>query len=229
MNLGDDVPPFVPPSISLSESHVHSGRHSLPPTNALGPHHVLPPYPSSSLCYYYPSVSPSHFPQNAAHISAFSQLELFITQPYDTNNFGHPTVSSVSQFHIPSLRHIPSSHHSVAHHINDIDSQKIPNSPLSHQRNNINFQHTVSLSPAAFVQHISPIIAPQLPLLANPIPPPLLRSPSVRSSISLPPPTHTIFSPPYSKPSLPSTTDIPLLSRKHDWGPWHAAVPPEDP
>ena len=28
----------------------------------------------------------------------------------------------------------------------------------------------------------------------------------------------------YVNPSLPSTKDVPLLTVRHDWGPWHSAV-----
>lgn len=57
-----------------------------------------------------------------------------------------------------------------------------------------------------------PMLLPQLPVMS-----PHSTSSTTSSSCSNLHISH-------SKTSLPSTKDIPLLSRRHDWGPWHSMV-----
>src|ERR1700679_4112847 len=225
MDQGNDIPFPIP----ASHAHAtHSGRRSLPPANVLGPGHVLPTYPSSTLQHYYPSDSQPHFAQNRAHISTFSQP--FTNQPYDTNNFRHPIIPLVSQFRVPSLRQTstPSVHYSNNANIHHNSSP----SPFLHQIKNVTLQHNTSSSPAIFTHHTSPIAAPQ------PIHPPNILLPSqslVAHHVSHTPFQHHSKShsssshvPPVRSSrlqiSLPSTKDIPLLSGKRDWAPWHFAV-----
>ena len=106
----------------------HSGCCSLLPTNAIGPQHVLPLYPSSTLHYYYPS--PHHAP-NYAHIS--SPLQTFRPLLPVLNTYGQMPLPSVSQLHIPSLRHMPS-----IPSLQNIFTQHVLTSPLLDQRNNDN-------------------------------------------------------------------------------------------
>lgn len=202
-----------------------AGRRSLPPISVPGPHYIVPTYPSSTLrTYYHP---PSRVVSDNAHISSFPP-------PFEI-------LPSVSNDRVPSLRRTPSAsvHHSFSHH-SHINSRNIPNSPFQHQQNNAFSQHTpVSTlsrpnthSPFQNIAYQTavpafPIAAPQpIPLPANlPLSPKLptvrpVRRPSPTSSTS----AHSSLHFSHSKFSLPSTKDVPLLSAKHDWGPWHSAV-----
>jgi hypothetical protein len=112
------------------------------------------------------------------------------------------------------------------------------NSPFQYQQNNVQShnaftQHTpvpafshpispfqnVAFQTAAVPQNHTafPIVAPQ-PI---PLPPKL---PTVRASPLSSSSAHSSSHFSHSKFTLPSTKDIPLLSGKHDWGPWHSAV-----
>jgi hypothetical protein len=208
----------IPPSISTIRPQTsHSGRRSLPPANALGPHHVLPSYPSSTLQYYCPS------PQNAAnyaHISSHSQSSHSQAHPPVAGTFEHIPLPSASQSHIPSLRRTPSFENNI-----DVPYVSCPSFP--NQRNSINShnsQRIHSLSSPVFAQRqsVPHFAAPQPTYLpANPIHhmhPPLLRPQIVPTTLHNPNPTSSFNS------SLPSTKDVPLLSGKHDWGPWHSSV-----
>jgi hypothetical protein len=208
-----------PPPMPISHSPLsRSGRRSLPPVINPGPSHALPSYPSSALGRYYPSSS-SPIP-NSAHILTRNR-----TSPLHSS-FPLP---SASQSHLPSLRRTPSVSPQFQY-----NNQHVPN-------NNDHLLSPVPLSPLALTPPYTPsphvlynnnfqlpnrnvvpsvIFAPQpVPFPANPIPLSPLRSP-----ILTPVSNHSFSSLSYSKSTLPSTKDIPLLSGKHDWGPWHAAV-----
>lgn len=212
----------VPPPFSDGQAYYYAGRRSLPPTSVPGIHHIVPTYPSSTLHTYYPS-SPSHVAPDNAHISS-------LPPPFGV-------LPSVSNERIPSLRQTPSVHHSLSQHLHI--SPRI-NSPYQYQQNNVqsrnsptrhtpdpasfhptthsHFQNIAFQTAAAPQTHTAfPIIAPQpvsLPPKLSTIRPSPVSSTSVNSSLH--------FS--HSKFSLPSTKDIPLLSGKYDWGPWHSAV-----
>ena len=94
---------FPPTTSTFRPQGPHSGHRSLPPANVIGPQHVLPSYPSSTLQYYYPS--PYHA-ANYTHIS--SSIPPSHPYPITSNDFVHAPLPSASQSHIPSLRHTPS-------------------------------------------------------------------------------------------------------------------------
>jgi hypothetical protein len=216
----------VPPAFSDSRGQAYyAGRRSLPPTSVPGPHRIVPSYPSSTLQAYYPP-SPLRATSENAHI--FSLPTPFGVLP------------SVSNDRVPSLRRTPSSpmHHPSSSHLH---MNHRNNSPSQHRQNNVPFDqytsapafsrsntrsslHNVAFQTAMPQTHNAfPIAAPQpIPLTANFSSSPKL--PTARhspvSSISVH--SSTQFS--HSKFSLPSTKDIPILSGKHDWGPWHSAV-----
>ena len=61
---------------------------------------------------------------------------------------------------------------------------------------------------------------PHAPLLHAPLPhAPLPHPPLIPN-----PPNHPNTQISYVNSSLPSTKDVPLLTGKHDWGPWHSSV-----
>ena len=209
----------LPPSTSTTRAQrLHSGRQSLPPANVLGPQHALPSYPSSTLQYYYPS---PNYVANYAHISP--SIQTFHHHPpamTNTSTAPFAQMPSVSQSHLPSLRHTPS-----VPSLDNVPSH-VPEPLLPDQRNNVNSrnsQRIQTVSPLSFhqpqplptftaPQHIPspiiPIIPPHIPLPRPHIPqtvPNFLHHQSVNSS-------------------LPSTKDVPILTGKHDWGPWHSAV-----
>ena len=230
-----------PPSVStVRPQPPSSGRCSLPPTSVPGPQHVLPSYPSSTLQFYYPT---SSHVANYAHISSSSQ------NPHPnypvTNDFGHLPLPSVSQSHIPSLRHTPSDptssnaniHHSLKSPSND------PQINAQSRLQSRNSQRIQSLSPIAFYQpqpvpafaqptFTAPTLATHQPFPPSAYPAfhphaPLPYSHPIPNNFNLHP-THTIpnnFNNTTSQTStLPSTKDIPILTGKHDWGPWHSAA-----
>src|SRR6202522_627807 len=202
----------VPPSTSFDRDRApHLDRRSLPPADAHGTQHVLPTYPSSTMHYYYPS---SHHVGNYVHISAFPQP--FSSNPPVGGDFG--PLPSVSQSHPPSIRRTPSVPVS-----GNIDVLYASTSPYYDQRHNDlsrNIQRIHSISPNAFhqPQHV-PVFAPQpirlLPAAPFPrhLPTPIVSAPNNNN-------THISS----FNSSLPSTKDVPLLSGKHDWAPWHSAV-----
>ena len=208
-----------------------SDQCSRPQPIAPGPHRVLPTYPSSTLQFYYPH---SPYVTNAAHISTFPQP--FPVQFHDPGNFGHMPLPSASQSHVPSLRHTPS-----VSPLDNINFHRMSQSPfydrrLNNQSRPSSTQRNNSLSPIAFAQpHIvtsdrpyhqnaTVFAAPQ----PRPLPPHPILSPQTCSPHTQP--LHTRTALPYlnqhtfSFPSFPSTKDIPILTGKHDWGPWHSAV-----
>ena len=196
----------------------------MPPANSFGPQHVLPyeSYPSSTLHYYYPR---PHHPPNYAHIS--SPLQTF--QP-------HLPLPSASQSHIPSLRRttsvpVPDNIHTAPFPPHSpFDQRKNVHSRTSQRIQSRTSQHIQSLSPIILKEPQplptafnapSPIQMPN-----NVIPSPQLhfhRPRVVRTTIDpLQQPLQHATSSPSS--SLPSTKDVPILTGKHDWGPWHSAV-----
>ena len=200
------------------------GRRSLPPANVFGPQHVLPTYPSSTLHCYYPS---SHPAANYAHISAPMTSSHSHPLSGDLHQFPLP---SASQSHIPSLRRTPS-----VSPLQNTRTQNFSPSPAFDQRNNDsprNFQRIHTVSPIAFAQPqpLPFFAAPQpFPLPPQPVPLPLHTNPPTY----VPLPHHQFHhnfrhtaNPQisYVNSSLPSTKDVPLLTNKHDWGPWHSAV-----
>jgi hypothetical protein len=92
---------------SVSTVHPRGNPHDgglLPASNALGPQHALPTYPSSTLQYYYPS---------SYHATNYTMHIVPIPTPFPShtsvpNNFTQMPLPSASQSHIPSLRHTPS-------------------------------------------------------------------------------------------------------------------------
>jgi hypothetical protein len=239
MNLNNDIPPSISP---VQTFHRDSGRRSLPPFSTTDPRHALPTYPSSTLQYYYPS---SRYIANYAHTPNFFQ-------PISSHPHGGASglLPSVSQSHVPSLRRTPSVHESEtvpapvfltsplldqcfnnnSHFSVSARSAPIsPTSPLLDQRfnNDLHPAHRYQpTSPATFAQQPpapvfaapQPVHASHVPFLLPYVPPQPVQPHSV---IALPtnPTIHTTFN-----SSLPSTKDVPILSGKHDWGPWHGAI-----
>ena len=205
----------------------------MPTANSLGSNHVLPSYPSSTLQYYYPS--PRHA-ANYAHISP-------VFHPPAPVDIGHLPLPSASQSHVPSLRRSPSlsspenarlEHGSTSHFSPHRQTVRSPDSHRIHSASPIITQRIQSISPIAFhqPQPIPTFTAPQhINLPANPYPTfttpyPIFTTPQ---PLYNPHPTHRVLNSPnpqislaYS--SLPSTKDIPILTGRHDWGPWHSAV-----
>ena len=227
MNLAcfDDPGPSTPTS---RPQGTHPGRRSLPPANSLGSQHVIPSdsYPSSTLRYYYPA---PHHPPNYTHISSPSQ-----------NFQSHFPLPSASQSHVPSLRRTPS-----APVPDNLHTAPFPPHFPFDQRNNVHSRTSqrIQSRTSQHIKSLSPIIlnepqplptafnAPSpIPIPNNAIPSPQLhfhRPRVVRTNID--PLQHPLQQPlqqvtfPTSS-SLPSTKDVPLLTGKHDWGPWHSAV-----
>jgi hypothetical protein len=219
----------IPLSISAIRAQAtHSGCRSLPPANAFGTQHVLPSYPSSMLHYYR---LPSHHVANYAHIPTSTFQQPFSShRPADGGAFG--PLPSVSQSHLPSIRCTPSSgtshaeipdpHHAL-HTTSFPDHRPIDNTSRISQR-------IQSTSRTAVNQH-QPV-----PVLAAPQPVRFTSVPILSPHPHLPPnqpiqptllPTVPINQHSYissSHSTLPSTKDIPFLSGRHDWAPWHSAV-----
>jgi hypothetical protein len=209
----------ISPSISTIRAQTaHSGRRSLPPANVVAPQHDLPSYPSSTLHHYYPS--PLHA-ANSAHISTFPQP--LPSHPPVGGDFG--LLPSVSELHVPSLRRTPSVPTSVNTNIHPALNSPFPDQRFNDSRNS---QRIQSLSPIAFHQQSAPFFAAPQP---THLPPVHMFSPQLPQHNTQPNP-HSIIRTvnPHSKlptshfSSSLSTNDIPLLSGKHDWGPWHSAA-----
>ena len=145
----------------------------------------------------------------------------------DSSQFPLP---SASQSHIPSLRRTPS-----VSPFHNTCTQHFPPSPAFDQRNNdspCNFQHIHTISPIAFAQpQPLPFFAAPQPFPLPPQPAPLPLHPNPPTYVPLP--HHQINhnfrhtanpQTPYINSLLPSTKDVPLLTNKHDWRPWHSAV-----
>src|SRR5271168_4701680 len=212
--------PYVP-----RDQAAHSGRRSLPPA-FVGPHHAFPSYPSSTLQYYFP---PPHHVASYAHILSSPHADS-LRHP-DVGNFPHIPLPSASQSHLPSLRCSPSFHSTDNVHI-----QNVPGSPFFDHPNNFrprSSQRIQSLSPIAFAQPQGIQFAqPQpLPFIAAPQPMPLPHDPVIPPYVPLQRPQVVNVAPQTPNPpvsyvnsTLPSTKDVPILTGKHDWGPWHASV-----
>ena len=239
----DHMHPGLPPPFSHSLHPVpsfHSGRRSLPPPNPndpQGPQRAFSTYPSSTLQFYYPSSDHiAHYSHNISH------------PPPPPLDGGVPGIlPSISQSRVPSLRHSPSVH--SPHDLDKNDSSHAPASPLLDNRfdkTSRNSLRYVSPSPTARTQNIisPPLAAPQpaphfhfSPNLVPPVnptpapvaPPPFFPPPHPNQPyphLLVPNFNHSNTSPlhtPFNS-SLPSTKDVPLLSGKHDWGPWHSTV-----
>ena len=216
----------VPPSLStVRPQGPHPGRRSLLPANVFGPQHVLPSYPSSTLQYYYPF---PHHAANYVHISA--PMPTSHSHPPLSGDFVPLPLPSASQSHIPSLRRTPS-----VSPIQNIHTQPFAPSPVFDQQNSnhpADFQRIQTFSPVTVAQP-QPLpfyAAPQpVPLPPDPIPLPPNPIPATYAHLQHPHlapivPHATTLQTSYITSSLPSTKDIPILSGKHDWGPWHSAV-----
>lgn len=235
MNLLDDDTP--PPTLTArNQAPISaSGRRSLPPATAFDSQHALPSYPSSTLQHYYPS---PHHVANYAHI--FPPYQPF--QPHSSviNDPSQMPLPSASQSHIPSLRHSPSSHS-----LNNIHIQNASAPPLVDRHSNSHscashHDRIHSASPVVLTQPQNPpFIQPQTmpyyaPQPTHPLPtqfaplhqphlPPHfvpLHQPHFLATVPQIPNSQTS----YINSSLPSTKDVPILTGKHDWGPWHSAV-----
>src|ERR1700678_2008231 len=214
------------PSSSWPHAQVpHSGRRSMPPA-ASGPCHAVPSYPSSTLQYYLPS---PHHVANYAHIPA--SVHASHSQHPDSGGFAHTPLPSASQSHIPSLRCSPSFYSSE-----NVRAPEAPVSPLCDHSDNAysrSSRRIHSLSPIAFAQPqgIQFTQPPSMPFIAAPQPLPLPPGPVFPPYVPLQRPQFVAAAPQlqnsqisYINSSLPSTKDVPLLTGKHDWGPWHASV-----
>ena len=220
MNLDNENQPS---SSTFRAQGRHSGRRSLPPVN-FSPHHAFPSYPSSTLHHYFPS---PHYAVNYTHILP-PTLQNFSSHPSNLGGtFGHGPLPSASQAHIPSLRQTP--HYDNTHVLN------APSSPLVQQNNapSHTSQCIHSISPIAFYQPqpVPPFTEPRtIPLfdVLQPDPAPTAQIPFIHNHFRPPPPAPTSIHPSsdisYVNHSLPSTKDVPILTGKHDWGPWHSAV-----
>ena len=244
MNPTDNVSEYPPPSESPlhHEQQFLSGRRSLPPSGSRefqGPL-TLPSYPSSTIHYYYPQ---PHAPYGSLPPSA--------SNPPHGGAFAGAVLPSASQSRVPSLRHTPSIHsdYSVPHH-----DKPVTRSPLLAQVPHLDDHSHISNYKSPFLDpHLDntsrasqrfPSTPPNFNL--NPPPPPVLAPQPVPAHSAPFSPSHLPyfpqhFAPPllapayhgYNNPStlptnfnpsLPSTKDVPILSGKHDWGPWHSAV-----
>ena len=195
----DTSPPFMPTSYMQPSQ---SGRRSLPPVlgNALGPPHALSTYPSSAMHQYYRSIASPIL--NYAHISTHAP------------NFPLP---SVSQSHLPSIRHTPSTA-SFSQAQSVIQNVMPTHGPSPNQNFHPNIPNTLpeNNSRPPYQNPVSPL--PQI-FAPRPIPLPINQIPPIASPV-----TTTSSLPSYSRLTLPTTKDIPLLTGRHDWGPWHSAV-----
>jgi hypothetical protein len=129
-----------------------------------------------------------------------------------------------SPFSATNTRRPPITTTQPRHH--SIFTPPVMNSPLP----------TIASSPSLCPNSIPPIapqhnniLAPQpvqpiLPLQFNQHSAPLTRSAYIPNTPRSNHSEHNISSRTILKFSLPSTKDIPLLTGKHDWGPWHSAV-----
>ena len=211
-NVGDTVAPSAHGRTS------QSGRRSLPAVNAYDPNHALPSYPSSTLQYYLPSQNVANY----VHIPP--SLHTDHIQHPEAGTFSHMPLPSASQSHIPSLRQSPpfQSHDNI--HIQHVpDTQSLdPHANLQ----SLTPQRIHSTSPIAFVQPQNiPFFAPQpIPLPPNPNPHTHVPTHLPRSQFFATAPQTLTTQTSFVNSSLPSTKDIPILTGKHDWGPWHSAV-----
>ena len=104
-----------------------------------------------------------------------------------------------------------------------------PHNPTLFHSPLIDFSQHQSAPPLAAPQPVplqpAPVLAHQpVPIQPNLFPRPLPPFPSHAPSPLVPPFNNSLTSPTSFNSSLPSTKDVPLLSGKHDWGPWHSAV-----
>ena len=241
------------PLSSASNHASQSRRRSAPPGNVLAPPNVLfPTYPSSTLNnYYHNSTSFIHPDQNNAHTFAQIPPNFYELPPSASQSRVpsirrtpstplRPTSNLQNQNNINPINNNQDvlSHHSL--------SPLLFQSPNSHaqvqtRRHSI-FSPQIINSPLPTATYFSP---PRPPSVRFPTPQPV--------NIAAPQPVHPIFpftqhTPPLMNPeylalspqsthsqrssasrtilkiSLPNTKDIPLLTGKHDWGPWHSAV-----
>ena len=175
-------------------------------------------YSSSALHYYYPA---PHHPPNYTHILSPSQK----FQP----QFPLP---SASQSHIPSLRCTPSVPVNDNLRIAHASTHSFPD-----QRNNLNSRNSQHIHAPSPIVILDPQPLPQAPYHASSLIhiQPLPTSPTHSPRIHLPGPPRTVCTATAplqqvqqhissANSSLPSTKDVPLLTGKHDWGPWHSAV-----
>ena len=156
-----------------------------------------------------------------------SSSHSFPPHPSDTVESAQMPLPSASQLHVPSIIHTPS----VPLDIN-IDNQHTLPSPFSDQRFHGSqvSERIHSISPIAFNQpHLDPNVFPHHQFM-HPLPAPQPTYPIFpqlfyqHSQPARPAPVLPIVHNPSATSSLPSMKDIPLLTGKHDWGPWHSAV-----
>lgn len=133
---------------------------------------------------------------------------------------------SASQSHIPSLRCTPAIPSSE-----NICTQHVSNPPLPDQLNDTkspSTQRMRSLSPLTYFQpQPVPAFIPPPPTVPQFFPPPPDPSFPIHQNFhSLLQNVPIVHNPQHSSinSTLPSTKDIPLLTGRQDWGPWHSAV-----
>jgi hypothetical protein len=246
MNLNYPPPEFPPQPSVRYEQDLSSGRRSLPPSGSREfqgpqPDYALPSYPSSTIHYYYPHTHAPYGP--------LSEPPVPLSQSHPPHGGAFAVLPSASQSRVPSLRRTPSVHSDYSDprptplatrsheshlatpspYLDHPSCNSNCNSPTHDRRFDnlsrnsqrfspvpVHFTQTPPLVAAPQPVHVqpAPFLPPPLPPVPQQFAPPLL-VPTYNNN----PPLHTSFN-----PSLPSTKDVPVLSGKHDWGPWHAAV-----
>ena len=251
MESVNDLPPSV--FTTRAHAH-NSGHRSVPPANALGHQHVFPSYPSSTLHHYYPSsydtANYAHIStsQPFTHNIPQSVVPDFHHMPLPSASQSHiPSLRHSPPF--PSLENIRSHHApdpNFSDHRNNANSR---NSQRIHSASPITSRSHHSVPFIAAPQPIplppNPVLSPLEGLPRSPLPhSPLNHAPFPHAHLPYPHFPHAPFQnvPHYHPPfplnipnhtnaqvslvnsSLPSTKDVPLLTGKHDWGPWHSSV-----
>jgi Reverse transcriptase (RNA-dependent DNA polymerase) len=197
-------PNILPPS--ASQSHVptirrtpSSSLRSMQSTRDLqNPVNTNPPHSPSNIQQYYVPLSPLIF-QSPLHTSPTNNHR---TQINTLQTRRHSIFS-------PQIINSPLPNNTVHSPSPRPQSARLPTPNIIHQPNNI-------IAPQP--------VYPTLPLPLNPQFSPSSESSHISSSSHSSRSQHISSSRATLKFSLPSTKDIPLLTGKHDWGPWHSAV-----
>ena len=214
------MPPAPPLSYPFFSPPVYGGAPGILPSVSQTRVPSLRRTPSSSSAHNYDNIndipaSPSPHLETQHHNPSFTSPRYLDRSP----------IASPLPLHAPSSNSPLLDNHN---HLSSHTSQNRYSSPLIDlsQRQSAPFFSASQPEPSHYLAAPQPAPAPFFPA-----PPPVPAQPpsfNTRPLPSFPPIPPPIFNPstlPTSfNSSLPSTKDVPLLSGKHDWGPWHSAI-----
>ncbi|KAF5381322.1 hypothetical protein D9615_008433 [Tricholomella constricta] len=212
------------PALQSNVPHVRASRNvseSVQPINSQQP----PPLEHHQQTAYHPTA----YPALSTHIPTASHPNLASLPSNGTHTF-----TPLAQYYLPPPMHSaqpggvphPSYYYNPMPTVSAPPQYTVPNAPLAPAHYNLQNPYGVPNPPAAPMPPpaLHPPPVPNPPLVANPGPTPSRHVPAPPRTPLPRPPSRTASSPDHEDTRLPNTAHIPLLTGKHDWGPWSSAV-----